>query len=112
MLSAVQTRPSSANEVRPSTSSGQTPTNLKLQAAIDKYGSFTNALKAVSSNDFADKISQLWSMFYDRCRYLDSRINPTGYLSWTEVKSVFSYMHIQKMATERCLRNLFRDLGK
>ena len=42
---------------------------------------------------------------------MDSRISPTGLLSWTEVKSVFSYLHLQKMATERCLRNLFSDLG-
>ncbi len=27
------------------------------------------------------------------------------------MKSVFNYLHIHKMATERCLRNLFSDLG-
>lgn len=96
---------------RPSTSAPQATSNFKLQAALETHGSFANALAAVTSANFADKIVQVWSFFYDRCRFLDSRISPTGNLSWTEVKGVISYLHIQKLTTERCLRNLFSDLG-
>jgi hypothetical protein len=96
---------------RPSTSAPQATPNFKLQAALETHGSFANALAAVTSADFADKLVQVWSVFYDRCRFLDSRISPTGNLSWTEVKGVISYLHIQKLTTERCLRNLFSDLG-
>jgi hypothetical protein len=111
MQSNPSSRPCSASGVRPSTSTRQAPFNAKLQAAVEKHGSFANALNAICSADFADKLLELWSVFYDRCRFMDNRISPTGLLSWTEVKSVFSYLHLQKMATERCLRNLFSDLG-
>ena len=111
MQNNTSSRPSSASGFRPSTASQPAMTNVKLQAAIEKYGSFANAMESVSSAEFASKLVQVWAGFNDRCRYLDSRISPTGNLSWTEVKSVFSYLHIQKMATERCLRNLFSDLG-
>jgi hypothetical protein len=104
-------RPSSASGFRPSTSSQLSTPNLKLQAAIEKYGSLANAISAISSSELSNKLVELWPAFYDRCRYLDSRISPSGNLSWTEIKNVFSYLHIHKMATERCLRNLFSDLG-
>jgi hypothetical protein len=96
---------------RPSTSAPQAISNLKLQTALETHGSFANALATVTSTDFADKLVQVWSVFYDRCRFLDSRISPTGNLSWTEVKGVINFLHIQKLTTERCLRNLFSDLG-
>lgn len=111
MHSNQSSRPCSASGFRPSTSTHQTPFNVKLHAAVEKHGSFTNALASICGADFAERLVQLWSTFYDRCRFMDSRINPTGLLSWTEVKSVLSYLHLQKMATERCLRNLFSDLG-
>ena len=111
MQNNTSSRPSSASGFRPSTASQLAMPNVKLQAAIEKHGSFANAMESVSSAEFANKLVQVWAGFNDRCRYLDSRISPTGNLSWTEVKSVFSYLHIQKMVTERCLRNLFSDLG-
>ena len=111
MQSDQLSRPNTDNATRPSTSAPQAAANLKLNAALATYGSFANALAAVTSADFADKLVQVWSAFYDRCRFLDSRISPTGNLSWTEVKGVISYLHIQKLTTERCLRNLFSDLG-
>jgi hypothetical protein len=111
MQSNPSSRPCSASGFRPSTSAQHVPFNVKLAAALEKYATFANALTTICGGDFADKLIQVWSAFYDRCRFMDSRINPTGLLSWTEVKSVFSYLHLQKMATERSLRNLFSDLG-
>jgi hypothetical protein len=114
MQSNPVSRPSSSSGFRPSTSKQDAPvapSNIKLYAAVEKHGSFMNALTAISTAEFADKLVQVWSVFYDRCRFLDGRISPSGYLSWTEVKGVFSYLHIQKLVSERNLRVLFSDLG-
>ena len=108
-------RPNSSSGFRPSTSKHDAPVappNHKLQAAVDKHGSFMDAFRAMTNAEFANKLVQMLSVFYDRCKFLDSRISPSGYLSWTEMKGVFTYLHIQKLVSERNLRILFSDLGK